>query len=279
MRVLLCTKFDAVGSMMLNLMLPRLAPDHAVQVVLANRIRPEASAIPELAMMKLFEQDLPASLLFPLLDAQAPADRDDGRWLSFDGLSRRHGVPMVNAGHVARAALDTMVEDAAPDLIMSFQFGFIFSAQALALPRLGALNLHSGALPQRAGVNPTFWCMKDGDSHAACTLHWMAAGIDSGPVVDLRALALDYRRSFFANWIENYRQGADMIVDAVTALGQGRSLPGVPQDPAQLRFVPTPTPQDFQAFAAAGHRLIDAQDYRDLLAHYLPPGALAAGPA
>lgn len=280
MKVLLCTKHDVVGSMMLNLILPRIAGEHSVQVILANRIRPEASAVPDLAMMKLFEQDLPAQLLFPLLDARASTESSSagaaepstsGRWLSFEALARRFDVSIVRAGHIARTALlSEMVAAAAPDLIVSFQFGFIFGPEALSVPRLGALNLHSGALPVRAGVNPSFWCMKEGDRHTACTLHWMAAGIDSGPVVEVRPLELDYQRSFFANWMDNYRQGADMIAAAVMALGRGERLAAVPQDPAQLCFVPTPTQQDFRDFAAAGHRMIDAQDWLDLLARYLP---------
>ena len=83
MKVLLCTKHDIVGNMMLNLILPRIAREHRIEVVLANRRRREAEEIPELALMKLFEQDLPRMLLFPMLDEASPGS---DRWLSFDAL-------------------------------------------------------------------------------------------------------------------------------------------------------------------------------------------------
>jgi hypothetical protein len=273
MRILLCTKHDLVGAMMLNLILPRIAGSSTVSVLLANRRRPESATIPELAWMKLIEQDIPARLLFPLLDLQAggEATASPGRWLSFDGLSRRHGVPIASAGHIAQASVLTgLVTDAAPDLIVSFQFGFIFKPEALAVPRMGALNLHSGALPERAGVNPTFWCMKDGDSHAACTLHWIDRGIDSGDLVEVRRIPIDYDRSFFANWIDNYRSGAAMIGDAIEALARGDRLPAIAQEAAARRYVPTPTAEDFRAFQAAGRRMIDADDVLSLLSAYLP---------
>ena len=274
MNVLLCTKYDLAGSMLLNLILPRIAGEHSVKMLLANRVRPETASIPELRWMKLFEQDLPARLLFPLIDRRAtvsPKLAADDHWLSFGELAQQYNVPMTNAGHIANPTLLTqLVQEAAPDLIVSFQFGFIFKPEALAVPRLGGLNLHSGSLPLRAGINPTFWCMKEGDSHAACTLHWMDHGIDSGNLVEVRPMALDYSRSFFANWMANYSNGAQMIVDAILTLGRSGELPSIVQDAAQRRYVATPTRKDFAAFFAAGCRLIDPDDFLDLMARYLP---------
>lgn len=274
MNILLCTKYDLVGSMMLNLIVPRLAEGHSIKVILANRQRPETAAIPELGMMKMFEQDLPSRLLFPLLDARA--DRGsalgDGRWLSFDELGRHYQVDIRNVGHIPnKAALASMVQDAAPDLIVSFQFGFIFSAAALAIPRLGAVNLHSGELPHRAGVNPTFWCMKERAVQTACSLHWIDEGIDTGPLVEVRPMKLDYSRSFFANWVADYRNGAQLIGDVILELAKGGVVASVPQDVAQVRYVPTPTASDFRAFFDSGCRLIDPGDFFDVVDRYLPP--------
>lgn len=277
MKILLCTKYDLVGNMMLNLILPRLRPAHEVSVILANRRRPETDAITELKWLSLFEQELPSRLLFPLLDSvPQPGEtaRPAGNWLSFSQLQARHGVSIRRAGHIEHHSLLTeWVRQASPDLIVSFQFGFIFKPEALACASLGGLNLHSGALPERAGVNPTFWCMKDGDAQAACSLHWLTAKIDSGDIATVKRMPIDYGRSFFANWIANYRNGAAMICEAIQTLHQGDTLPRTPQDPAAIRFVPKPTQADYQAFAAAGRRLIDPQDCLELMANYLPASA------
>lgn len=268
MKVLFCTKHDLVGNMMLNLILPALGPEFEVEVLLANRLRAETALNPELGWLKLFEQELPARLLFPLIDGAPPVE---GRWMSFQAMAQRYGARMHYAGQLARwPELTQHVVDAAPDLIVSFQFGFIFKPAALAASRLGAINLHSGALPERAGVNPTFWCMRDGATDAACTLHWIDHGIDSGPLVEVRRMPIDYSRSLFANWTANYRNGAQLIVDTVRNVAVGAPVPCVAQDAAARRYVPTPTPPDFAAFAARGCRLIDAADYSEFLDHYLP---------
>lgn len=274
MRILFCTKYDLIGNMMLNLMLPKVAADHQVTVILANRRRPETESIPELKWLSLFEQELPARLLFPLLDAKAsvPVQSDRGAsWETFDQLAGRYSIPIRNAGHIEHHSLLTdLVRDSDPDLIVSFQFGFIFKPEALQLARIGGLNLHSGALPQRAGVNPTFWCMKDRDPEAACSLHWLTPQIDSGDIVDVRSVQIDYGHSFFWNWIANYRNGSDMICDAIQTLGSGRTLTASKQDPAQIRFVPKPSPDDLKSFASSGLRLIDPADCLDIIGRYLP---------
>lgn len=280
-KILLCTKRDLVGNIMLNRLLPALAAAHEVEVLLANRIRPETAAVAELGWLKFFEQDLPNQLLFPLLDQADKAGQGDhgSHWCSFDALARRHDVRIQDAGHIAQSAeLTRRVQQAAPDLIVSFQFGFIFKPEALEAARLGALNLHSGALPRNAGVNPTFWCMKAGEADTACTLHWIDRGIDTGPLLEVRPLALDYTRSLFSNWIANYGNGAQMIEDAVLALGRGKQLPSIAQVDSERHYVPKPTPEDFAALAARGVRLVDTADYLDLLARYLPaaPAALPA---
>ncbi len=268
MKILICTKRDLVGNIVLNHLLPALSAAHEIDILLANRIRPENTSVPELAWLKFFEQDIPNRLLFPLLDHGID---NGGQWLSFDALVKRHGVRLESAGHIAQAAeLTQRVRASAPDLIVSFQFGFIFKPEALAVPRFGALNLHSGALPQRAGVNPTFWCMKDGNSHTACTLHWIDSHIDSGPVLEVRPMALDYSRSLFSNWIANYQNGAQLIRDTIDALARGDEPAATPQDASKRRYVLKPTEADFAVFKAAGGRLVDTEDYLDLLARYLP---------
>jgi methionyl-tRNA formyltransferase len=157
-----------------------------------------------------------------------------------------------------------------PDLIVSFQFGFIFKDAVLTMPTFGAINLHSGLLPQRAGVNPTFWCMKDGDAQMGCSLHRMDVGIDAGPLIATSTRDIDYSHSFFANWWRNYTDGTALIQHAIQALEN--NIPWVlqPQDLTQLRYVPTPTRDDVLAFLAAGHRLMDPSDLMAVLGAYLP---------
>ncbi len=51
-----------------------------------------------------------------------------------------------------------------------------------ALAELPVANLHMGCLPHCRGCHPLFWAAAD-DVSIGATLHWMSAGIDTGPII------------------------------------------------------------------------------------------------
>lgn len=68
------------------------------------------------------------------------------------------------------------------DLLVSVLFGHVLRARALAVPRRGAVNLHTALLPFNRGAFPNVWSIVDG-TPAGVTLHWVDAGIDTGDVI------------------------------------------------------------------------------------------------
>lgn len=52
--------------------------------------------------------------------------------------------------------------------------------------RLGWLNLHPAALPERPGRYPTVEGVIEGDLQWGATLHWMTEHLDLGPIIDIK---------------------------------------------------------------------------------------------
>jgi methionyl-tRNA formyltransferase len=77
----------------------------------------------------------------------------------------------------------------APDVIVTAAYGRILPPWLLSLPRR-AINLHASLLPRWRGPNPIFWSIYAGDSETGVTLMEMRAGIDDGPIVAQRAVAI-----------------------------------------------------------------------------------------
>jgi len=69
------------------------------------------------------------------------------------------------------------------DLLVAVSWRFLLSSKALRLPKLGALNLHRGALPEYAGAEPVRRAIEAGETHAAITAHMMTEEIDAGPEI------------------------------------------------------------------------------------------------
>lgn len=265
MRVLICSKEDIVANILLNRLIPRL-DGHRVGVLLANRERAKTATEPSLTELKLLEEQIPRQVLFPLADA-APVPGD---LLSFGWLARRHGIDLLPASGLDADGRSRSIAGFAPDLILCLKYGYVLRPQDLALPRLGAINLHSGRLPERPGLHAIFWAMHAGEAHATCAVHRIAPDIDSGALIGRRDVVLDYGRSFFWNMLRTYEAGTDLLGDIAVALAAGEAVPEQPQPAGDWPMLGLPDEADIAAFRARGGVWIDPADYLELAERYAP---------
>jgi methionyl-tRNA formyltransferase len=60
----------------------------------------------------------------------------------------------------------------------------------LALPRLGCINLHASLLPKYRGAAPIQWAVAKGEAFTGNTTMLLEEGLDTGPILLERALAI-----------------------------------------------------------------------------------------
>jgi methionyl-tRNA formyltransferase len=77
------------------------------------------------------------------------------------------------------------------DLIVLADYGRLVPAAVLDLPRHGAVNLHPSLLPRHRGAAPVAAAILAGDAATGVTLMRMDAGLDTGPIVAQRSIALE----------------------------------------------------------------------------------------
>jgi methionyl-tRNA formyltransferase len=163
-----------------------------------------------------------------------------------------------------------------PDLIVSIRFSHIFSTPFLRLPRLGLLNVHPGELPHYAGLFAPFWQMLHGRDRIGCTVHWIDHGIDTGPLIWQGGLPVDPGRSLLWHICQTYPLGVDEVLSVIRDLHAGRRPAGVVQDGRARHYYRLPSGSDFDRFRKMGLRIVDYDEYQDLLA---PFGRLGSGHA
>jgi len=91
------------------------------------------------------------------------------------------GVDLIVSSHPAHWA--PMLTPLQPDLLISAGFPRRIPQDVLALPRLGAINLHDAPLPRHRGPNATGWAFRLGDTETALTIHRLTAAFDAGPIL------------------------------------------------------------------------------------------------
>jgi methionyl-tRNA formyltransferase len=70
-----------------------------------------------------------------------------------------------------------------PDLMIVAAYGLILPVPVLAMPRLGAINIHASLLPRWRGAAPIARAIEAGDTHTGITIMQMAQGLDTGDML------------------------------------------------------------------------------------------------
>jgi folate-dependent phosphoribosylglycinamide formyltransferase PurN len=123
---------------------------------------------------------------------------------------------------------------------------YILKESVFAIPRLGAINLHSGKVPEFRGSAPAFWELYHGEVAVGVTIHRVVASLDAGPVLAQEMFPLDPAPvGDPLTYIEKFRRevlspnGVRMLVETVRAFAEGNAQE-IPQDHAAARTFPTP---------------------------------------
>jgi len=144
-----------------------------------------------------------------------------------------------------------LLADCEPDLIVSIRYRRILLDDAIAIPRHGILNLHSGVLPDYRGVMATFWAMLNEEPEIGATLHRIVdSGIDTGPVIGISRVKTQPRETYLANVLNLYVEGCTMLANALKVVNSGKiqhdALPAMDQG----RYYSTPDEAAIERFSA-----------------------------
>ncbi len=93
----------------------------------------------------------------------------------------RPGVDVLVSNHPERWA--AMLAPLRPDLIISGGMPWRIPPDVLALPRLGAINLHPALLPRYRGPAAIEWAFRNGDAEMGFTVHRLSPDFDTGPIL------------------------------------------------------------------------------------------------
>ncbi len=108
-----------------------------------------------------------------------------------------------------------------PDLAVVVAFGQLFPKVLLDLPRCGCLNLHASLLPRWRGAAPIAAAIEAGDEATGICLMRMEEGLDTGPVLARRELAIDARESAGELGERLAHAGAELLIDSLPKIESG----------------------------------------------------------
>lgn len=97
--------------------------------------------------------------------------------------ARALGLPVLKPADMKSSEVRERLAAERADLFAVVAFGAILTPEVLALPRLGAVNLHGSLLPDYRGASPVQRALWDGRDETGVSTLLMDAGIDTGDVL------------------------------------------------------------------------------------------------
>jgi methionyl-tRNA formyltransferase len=257
MRILLLGHYDIASNIALSLLVDAM-PRHRFSIMTSGSLASPAEVPPQLVALTRFEEELCKQLSTGKLARQRGL-------MSYAALAERIGAePRELVRPNSPEGLE-MIAGQGPDLIVSVRYRRILNDAAIAIPKFGVLNLHSGLLPEYKGVMVTFWAMLNGEERIGSTAHRIVDGsIDTGPVVGRAEVAADRSRSYLSNVLALYPSGCRLLVEAVERIDRGEKLECTEQSKAG-HYYPAPDAAALDRFHKAGLRLFDGNELHEFL--------------
>jgi methionyl-tRNA formyltransferase len=141
--------------------------------------------------------------------------------------AQRASLPLAQPAGLKTPEGRTALLDWQPDVLVVVAYGLILPPAALAIPRLGCLNVHASLLPRWRGAAPVQRAILAGDSRSGVSIMRMEAGLDTGPVYTQRPLELGGQETS-QQLLETLSQlGASALLETLSAIEAGSVTPVV----------------------------------------------------
>ncbi|MBL0713284.1 MAG: methionyl-tRNA formyltransferase [Desulfosarcina sp.] len=165
------------------------------------------------------------------------------------------GYPVIQPQNYADPVFAEAVRRYAPDWFIVIAHGHILKKVHLALPRLGALNVHASLLPRHRGPAPIQWSIINGDTETGVTTMLMDEGLDSGDMLLTARTAITPDDTAASLHDRLAVMGADLLMETLAGLAADRIKP-VSQEHAAATYAPMLTKADGQIqWSRPGHKI------------------------
>jgi methionyl-tRNA formyltransferase len=167
------------------------------------------------------------------------------------------GARFLERRRLTREDLETLWPEGAFDLLLAVSWRYLIPPEVFRRARLGAFLFHDSLLPAYRGFSPTVWSMVNGEPKTGVTLCRMEEAVDSGEVLDQRAVTIDPDETI-AQVMERVTETyLEILEGRLPELLAGRAT-GWPQDPALATYCCPRLPEDNRIdWTAASRRIHD----------------------
>ena len=152
-------------------------------------------------------------------------------------LAQSLGLPVYQFERLRKAEGVECLKSLQPDLMVTAAFGQILTAELLAIPRYGTINVHASLLPAHRGSAPINQSILMGDRTAGVTTMLTDVGLDTGDMLLKAETEIGEMETAGELTQRLSRMGAELLIKTLRGYPFGDVKP-IPQDEAQASYEP-----------------------------------------
>ena len=140
-------------------------------------------------------------------------------------FAEERGIPVFQPRTLRDDGFSAWLDGVKPDLILVVAFGMILPENVIAYPKYGCINVHASLLPKYRGAAPMQRAIMAGESETGVTIMYMDAGLDTGDMIVKGKTPIGDSDTLETIHDKLADIGADLLVDTVRTIAEGRNLP------------------------------------------------------
>lgn len=141
----------------------------------------------------------------------------------------------LKANHPESGPALDQLRQLAPDVMVVVAYGLIVPPKVLEIPRHGCINIHASLLPRWRGAAPIQRAILAGDEYTGVTLMQMDVGLDTGPMLLQRRVAIGADVDSAALHATLAQVGAEALLETLDGLETG-TLAAQPQPSSGVTY-------------------------------------------
>jgi len=126
-----------------------------------------------------------------------------------------HALPVFQPKTLRNPEAVARLRNWMPNVIVTAATGHILSAEVLALPTRGTLNVHASLLPRWRGAAPIQAAILSGDAETGVTVMCTDKGLDTGPILSQKAIPIAPRETATSLHDKLSQLGADLLLETL----------------------------------------------------------------
>jgi len=130
------------------------------------------------------------------------------------------GLAVIQPEQIKAPEVAELLRRLAPDLLVVVAYGQIIPRSVLAIPRLGAVNVHASLLPRHRGAAPVAHAILAGDRETGVTIMRMDEKLDHGPILTAAKTAIGEREDATELTRRLAVMGAELVVQTLEKLNE-----------------------------------------------------------